>query len=93
MLSRKIRHAWIGVILVSGTFLLGQDCAAQSDPCDAEPCQTIDNAVAGTCVLQGGGACSPGYDFACACDPGYTWQDTSNTCQLVSPGPTVQIPT
>jgi len=93
MLSRKIRHAWIGVILVSGTFLLGQDCAAQSDPCDAEPCQTIDNAVAGTCVLQGGGACSPGYDFACACDPGYTWQDASNTCQLVSPGPTVQIPT
>ena len=91
MIRRKLIS--VCVVALLSILLMGEDCIAQDDPCDPDPCAGMSNAVAGTCVLQGGGACSAGYDFACACDPGYTWQDATNTCQLVSPGPMVQIPT
>ena len=60
--------------------LIGQNCLAQTDLCDPDPCQGMPNAVAGTCTAVGG-ACTPATDFFCSCDSGYTWQDTSNTCE------------
>ena len=89
----RLRSVSVCVVALFSILLAGQDCLAQSDPCNPDPCEGIPNAVADTCVLQGGGACSVGYDFNCACDPGYTWQDATNKCGLVSPGPMVQIPT
>ena len=91
MLSRTTAFAWIGIILLSGMFLtilMGQDCAAQSDPCDPDPCQGIPNAITATCTAVGG-ACTPATDFVCSCDTGYAWQDATNTCLLV--GPMVQV--
>ncbi len=46
----------LGVAL-SAILLMGQDCLAQTDPCNPDPCQSISNAVAGTCT-EVGGACT-----------------------------------
>lgn len=84
MFSRTTVLAWIGIVLLSGTFLtflMGQDCAAQTDPCSSDPCSGIEKAVEGSCHHPiPAGMCSPA-DYTCACDPGYTWQDTTNTCE------------
>jgi hypothetical protein len=86
MLSRTTVLTWIGIVLLSGVFLtllMGQICAAQTDPCSppADPCSGIENAVGGSCHHPiPGGICNPP-DFTCACDPGYTWQHTTNTCE------------
>ena len=76
-------------VAVLGIFVMGQDCAAQ---CDPDPCQGIMNAAPDTCVPVGGGSCAPATDFTCACDPGFDWQDATNTCDALPGGPMVRIP-
>lgn len=78
MIRRRLSLACV-VALIS-TLLLGQDSAAQTDPCNPDPCAGIPNAVPDTCVLIPGGVCAPD-DFTCDCDPGYDWQDATNTCE------------
>lgn len=83
MISRATLNDRVGIVLLAGLFLVfltGQDCAAQSDPCNPDPCQTISNAVPGTCMAIGG-SCAPADDFTCECQGGFTWQDASNTCE------------
>ncbi len=82
MLSRKTLSVLIGVILLSGAgvLLTGEDCVAQSDPCDPDPCEGIQKAVSGTCT-SAGGSCTPASDFTCECVAGFTWQDATNTCE------------
>ena len=84
MFSRTTALTQIGSIILSGLFLIlltGQDCLAQSDPCNPDPCQVIPNAVADTCTPVGGGSCTPATDFSCSCDAGYTWDGATNTCE------------
>jgi formylglycine-generating enzyme required for sulfatase activity len=91
MFQRNLIPVWIGIVVLSGVFLMGQDCAAQTDPCKPDPCQGITSAVAGTCTPVGG-ACAPTNGFACDCDAAFTWQDATNTCEKVLVGPMAQIP-
>jgi len=84
MLSQEMLPVWIGVILLSGLLLVGQDCLAQTGLCDPDPCQSIPNAVAGTCS-EIGGSCTGPSDFFCSCDGGYTWQGTTHTCEGSQP--------
>lgn len=84
MLSRKKLSVWIGVILLSCVLLTGQDCAAQTGLCDPDPCQSISNAIAGTCS-EIGGSCTGPSDFFCSCDGGYTWQAATHTCEEPQP--------
>ncbi len=50
-------------------------CEGVVDRCVPDPCRLIAHAPAGTCVDEGDG------DFSCDCDPGYVWEDTSNSCE------------
>ena len=84
MFKRKLIPVAIGIILLSGIFLVGQDCAAQFDPCNPDPCQGIQNAIPGSCIPLGG-SCSATEDFMCGCDTGYIWQDATNTCEESQP--------
>jgi len=76
-----IRRRLIPVCIAAffGILLVGQDCPAQTDPCHPDPCQTIPNAVGGSCVPIGG-SCTAATDFFCSCDVG-TWQDATHTCE------------
>lgn len=91
MIRRSLHPAWIGIVVLSGVFLLGQDCAAQTDPCDPDPCPGIPNAVPGTCEAVGG-SCTPADDFSCDCEEGFGWKDATNTCEERVPPGMVQIP-
>jgi hypothetical protein len=81
-----IRRRLISVCVVAlfSILVMGQDCFAQTDPCTPDPCQSIQNAVAGTC-MEVGGSCSAAIDFSCSCDSGYAWQDATNTCEEPQP--------
>jgi hypothetical protein len=63
-----------------GTLLVGQDSFAQTGLCDPDPCQSIANAVAGTCT-EIGGSCTAASDYMCSCNGQNTWQDATNTCK------------
>jgi 5'-nucleotidase len=77
MIRRRLIPVCVAALF--GILLVGQDCPAQTDPCDPDPCQTIPNAVGGTCVPIGG-SCTPATDFFCSCDVG-AWQDATHTCE------------
>ncbi len=91
MSFRNTLPVWIGIILLSCMFLLfimEQDCAAQTDSCSSDPCSGIENAVVpGLCYhpVLGGSCTAPPPDFTCACVPGYTWQHSTNTCEVTPP--------
>jgi hypothetical protein len=82
MFQRTTVLAWIAVTLLSGMFLMAPDCKAQADLCDPDPCQDILNAVPDTCTLIPGGVCAPD-DFTCECDLDYSWEGTTNTCEVI----------
>jgi len=87
MLGRGRILTWIGITLLSCTFLMllmGQDCVAQSDPCNPDPCQTIPKAVPETCTSVAG-VCAPANDFTCDCEAGFTWQYANYTCEPPPP--------
>lgn len=81
MTRRSVNPLCIGIVVLFSFFLIGQDSAAQTDPCNPDPCQGIQNAVPDTCTLIPGGPCAPD-DFACDCEMGFYWQDATNTCEL-----------
>jgi len=91
MSLRNGLSVWIGIVVLSGVFLTRQDCAAQSDPCNPDPCQGIPNAVAGTCTPVGG-SCTPANDFTCGYDTGFAWQNAAHTCEELPPVEMAQIP-
>lgn len=80
MFKRNLLSVLIGSVLFLGFLLLGQDCVAQGDPCNPDPCLGILNAVPDTCTAFGG-ACAPATDFTCDCDSGYAWEGATHTCQ------------
>ena len=47
---------------------------ACEDPCESEPCDSIEHAVAGTCA----GVSLD--DFICGCETGYSWDEITNAC-------------
>ncbi len=83
MLSRRTVPVLIGICLLSGMFLMGQDHVLQNELCDPDPCVDIPNAVPGECSVVPGGW-GPD-DFACMCSPGYAWDPATHTCQGVIP--------
>lgn len=90
MFLRTRVFAWIGMVAFSGILLMGEDCAAQTGPCDPDPCQSIENAVDGTCVPIGG-SCTPADDFSCDCETGFTWEYATHTCEGQLPSKTVFV--
>jgi len=64
--------------------LIGQNCLAQPGLCEADPCQGVPNAVAGTCS-EIGGPCAGPSDYMCSCDPLYDWQGATHTCEGSQP--------
>jgi hypothetical protein len=81
MFERRLSSVWIGIVLFSGMFLLGQEAwPPPTDPCDPDPCEVIENATPGTCTPVG----TTG--FTCECEPGYAWQEATNTCEEPAPG-------
>jgi hypothetical protein len=75
MFRRNLILVWVGIIVLSSVYLMGQDTwPPQNDPCDPDPCATIEYAIAGTCTAI------DATDFTCNCDTGYTWTDPTNTC-------------
>ena len=84
MFRRNLIPIWAAITVVANMYLMGQDCAAQSDPCDPDPCQDIPNSVAYTCTPIGG-SCTPANDFTCTCDTGYNWEDATNSCEEPQP--------
>jgi len=66
------RRELISVCIVAlfGILLMAQNCPAQTGICDADPCQSIPNAIVGTCT-EIGGSCSAVSDYICSCDSGY----------------------
>ena len=91
MVKRTPVPVWIGVILLAGIFLMGQDYSAQSNLCDPDPCEAIADAIPGSCMLIPGGVCQPD-GFACGCAEGYTWQPATRTCVEQPPQAMAQIP-
>ena len=85
---RNLVPVWIFVFLFSGILLMGQDCAAQTNLCDPDPCEGIANAVPDTCTVIPGGVCLPD-DFACQCSEGYTWNPATHSCEGEAPPVTV----
>ena len=76
MLRGNLVPVWIGIILLSGMFLMGQESwPPKCGPCDPDPCLSIPDAVPGSCEDVGGG------DFTCDCEAGYFWEEIGNTCE------------
>jgi len=76
MFSRNLVPVWLGIILLSGMFLMGQDAwSPKSGSCSSHPCLTISNALPNSCVDVGGG------EFTCDCEAGYFWEEIGNTCE------------
>ena len=87
MFGRKLIPVWIGIVLLSAMFLMGQEAwPPQNDPCDPDPCKYIPRAVSDSCEAV------EADDFTCNCDMGFAWQDALNMCEGLPPGPLAQIP-
>jgi hypothetical protein len=86
MSSNSLIPVWTGVVLLSTILLMGKVCGAQTDPCNPDPCATIPNAVADTCIPIGG-SCSAAGDYVCDCDEGFSWQGITHTCEAVGVPP------
>jgi len=80
MIRRGLIPVLVPILAFFGILLTAHDCPAQTDLCDPDPCQSIPNAVAGTCT-EIGGACTGPSDYACSCDSGYSWQPGTHTCE------------
>jgi formylglycine-generating enzyme required for sulfatase activity len=92
MVKRSVSTFCIGIVVLFGILLMGQDSAAQTGLCDPDPCEGMPNAVADTCTSIPGGLCQPG-DFSCDCETGFVWKDATNTCEEPRPsGPMAEIP-
>lgn len=79
MTRRTVNPFCVSIVVLLCVFLMSQNSAAQSGPCDPDPCPGIENAVAGTCAPVGG-VCSAAEDFTCDCETEFIWQDDTNTC-------------
>lgn len=75
MLRKKLIPVWAAIIILVSMYLMGQGWSPPSDPCNPDPCASITNAVAETCVDLGDG------DFTCDCDAGFAWEDATDTCE------------
>lgn len=76
MCNRNSVPVWIGIILLSGMFLMGQESwPPQGDLCDPDPCLSIPDAVPNSCEGVGGG------EFTCDCEAGYFWEEIGDTCE------------
>jgi len=75
MLRRNLVPVWIGIILLSGMFLMGQETwPPKCGPFYPDPCLSIPDAVPDSCEDVGGG------DFTCDCEAGYFWEEIGHTC-------------
>jgi hypothetical protein len=90
MYKRNAIPVWIGSVVLISVFVMGQDAAAQTDACAGDPCQSIENAVAGTCTSIPGGVCAPD-DFTCDCGVGFTWEQATHTCDELPPAKIVFV--
>ena len=76
MFSRNLIPVWLGIILLSGMFLMGQNAwSPKSGACSGHPCLNTPNALPNSCEDVGEG------QFTCDCEAGYFWEEIGNTCQ------------